>query len=300
MAETTRKRAGEILQAVYEALSSEPEGLQAGVVIEKVQSRLLLTDYERGEYPSSPGRPRFDKIVRFSSIPHVKAGWMTKSKSGTWTLTDEGRAAFAKYREPATFQREASRRYRAWKKAQPDEIESSESDEAVIEEETAAATLEEAQEASWAQVRDHLETMPPYDFQDLVGALLRAMGYHISWVAPPGPDRGIDIVAYTDPLGAQGPRIKVQVKRTTGARLAVGEIRAFMAVMGERDVGLFVSASGFTSDAWSEARNQESRRVTLIDLEGLFDLWVQYYERLSETDKARLPMQPVYFLAPED
>lgn len=149
-------------------------------------------------------------------------------------------------------------------------------------------------------MKDHLETMAPFDFQDLVAALLRAMGYHISWVAPPGPDRGVDIVAYSDPLGADGPRIKVQVKRHTVSKMSVGDIRAFMAVMGDRDVGLFVSASGLTPDAWTEARNQESRRITLIDLESLFDLWTRYYAQLSETDKARLPLQPVYFLSPED
>src|SRR5581483_1369220 len=44
----------------------------------------------------------------------------------------------------------------------------------------------------------------------LVAALLRAMGYHVSWVAPPGPDRGVDIIARTDPLGAtlQGSRCR--------------------------------------------------------------------------------------------
>lgn len=38
------------------------------------------------------------------------------------------------------------------------------------------------------------------------------MGYYIQSVAPRGKDGGIDIVAYTDPLGAKIPRIKVQVK----------------------------------------------------------------------------------------
>lgn len=212
-------------------------------------------------------------------------------------MTDAGRDAYAKYTNPAEFQQEASRRYRAWKKLQPRDTDNP---EAGVEEETAAATLEEAQEASWAQVKDHFETMPPYDFQDLVSSLLGAMGYHIAWVAPPGPDRGIDIVAYTDPLGADGPRIKVQVKRHTTSKMNVGDLRAFMAVLSGQDVGLYVSASGFTADAWAEARNQESRRITLIDLEGLFDLWIRHYEQLSETDKARLPLQPVHFLAPED
>jgi restriction system protein len=78
------------------------------------------------------------------------------------------------------------------------------------------------------------------------------------------------------------------------------ELRAFMATLGDRDIGLFVSASGFTSDTWAEARNQEKRRITLLDLEGMFDLWTRHYEHLSSSDKAHLPLQPVYFLASED
>jgi restriction system protein len=45
---------------------------------------------------------------------------------------------------------------------------------------------------------------------------------------------------------------------------------------------------------------QETRRITLLDLEGLFDLWNRYYAELSETEKQLLPLKPVYFLAPED
>jgi restriction system protein len=54
--------------------------------------------------------------------------------------------------------------------------------------------------------------MPPYDTQDLVAGLLKALGYHIEWVSPPGKDGGIDIIAHIDPLGTRPPRIKVQVK----------------------------------------------------------------------------------------
>jgi restriction system protein len=53
--------------------------------------------------------------------------------------------------------------------------------------------------------------MAPYDFQDLVAALLEAIGYHVLWVAPPGPDKGVDIIAGSDQLGIEDPRINVQV-----------------------------------------------------------------------------------------
>jgi hypothetical protein len=46
-----------------------------------------------------------------------------------------------------------------------------------------------------------------------------------------------------------------------------------------------------------EARSQENLRITLIDMEGLFDLWVAHYEAIAAADKALLPITPVYFLA---
>ena len=124
------------------------------------------------------------------------------------------------------------------------------------------------------------------------------MGYHVSWVAPPGRDGGIDVLAWTDPLGAKPPRIKVQVKRQKDS-VRVDGLRAFMAVLSDDDVGLFVSTGGFTKDAWEEARTQEKRKITLIDLERLFDLWVENYERLSDEARRRLPLRPIHFLAPE-
>ncbi len=142
--------------------------------------------------------------------------------------------------------------------------------------------------------------MPPYQFQDLVAALLRAMGYHVAWVAPPGKDGGTDIVAYTDPLGATGPRIKVQVKRHNTGKIGVGDLRSFLAVLGSQDVGIFVCVNGFSSDAESEARFQDSRRLTLIDLERLLELWVEHYDNVAESDRYLLPLRKVHFLAPTE
>jgi restriction system protein len=123
------------------------------------------------------------------------------------------------------------------------------------------------------------------------------MGYHVHWVAPPGKDFGIDIIAAPDPLGTRGPRIKVQVKRQQDpARVDV--IRSFLAVLSDDDVGIFVSTGGFTRDAADEARTQERRRLTLLDLEDLFDLWVEHYSKLSDDARRRLPLKPIYFLAP--
>ena len=122
------------------------------------------------------------------------------------------------------------------------------------------------------------------------------MGYHVAWVAPPGPDGGVDVIAQSDPLGISGPRIKVQVKRS--GRMSVSEIRSFLSVLSDGDVGLFVSTGGFTKDAEDLVRNQERRRTMLVDLSRFMDLWIEHYEKVPEDFRRLLPIRPVWFLAP--
>src|SRR6185437_6154137 len=112
--------------------------------------------------------------------------------------------------------------YQEWKKARP--VTPTDEGSADIpesaEEIATAGTLEEAEEAAWADISAHLRAMSPYEFQDLVAALLEAMGYHVAWIAPPGPDRGIDIMAGLDPLGSMihGSRSRSSIAPTRGPR----------------------------------------------------------------------------------
>lgn len=297
MAEVTRRRTGEFLRIVVQLLWDEPEGLGAREVLDAIPTKTTLSDYEKGSFPSSPNAPRYHYITRFATIDLVKAGWLAKAK-GRWILTEEGRSAYKKYTDPEAFYREAIRLYHEWKKGQP--IEEEPKDEAFeTGAEKVAITFEEAEEKSWEQIQDYLKAMPPYEFQELVADLLRVMGYHISWVAPPGKDRGVDIIAHNDPLGTSTPRIKVQVKRREDA-VRVEGLRSFLSVLGTDDVGIFVSTGGFTSDSMDEARSQERRKVTLLDLQAIFDLWIEHYDELSQDARRRLPLKPIYFLAPDE
>ena len=78
--------------------------------------------------------------------------------------------------------------------------------------------------------------MDPYEFQELVADLFKAMGYYASWVAPPGKDGGLDIVAYPDPLRTRPPRIKVQVKRQQ-QRINADGVRSFVSLVNEETLG---------------------------------------------------------------
>ncbi|MGB2806013.1 MAG: restriction endonuclease [Candidatus Zixiibacteriota bacterium] len=296
MAEVTRKRVGQFVRKLTEMLIANPEGLPARVALQNLERSFTLTDYEKGYYES--GGRRFEIIVRYATIDLVKAGWMIKQK-GSWFITEQGKASFETHKDPKDFYREAVKLYHLWKQKRPSTETPSKHTVDSDETRTAKITFEQAEEQAWQEIQEYLAEMNPYDFQDLVASLLRAMGYHISWIAPPGKDGGIDILAWTDPLGTKPPRIKVQVKRVRQS-VNVEGLRSFMAMLADDDVGIFVTTGGFTKDAAEEARTQEKRKVTLIDLQELFDLWVDNYHRLQEKSKRLLPLQPIYFLAPED
>jgi restriction system protein len=294
VAEITRKRSGELVRGVFQILIRQPDAVPAKDVLRQLEVLVPPTEFEASTYPNRPSVRRYEKIVRFSTIGAVKAGWLIKNK-GTWSLSDQGRSAYTQFKDPEAFYREAGRLYRVWKADQPTD----DSDEEDVSSPEAATTLEEAEEAAWSEIEAFLEKMSPYDFQELVAGLLRGMGYFVEWVAPPGPDKGIDIVAHADPLGVKGPRIKAQVKRRKD-KVAADGVRGFMALLGDSDVGLFVCMGGFTRDAEDEARRQEKRRIMLVDLKRLFDLWTEHYDHVSETQRRLLPLRPVYYLAPDD
>ena len=284
MAEITPGRIGVFLRIVFDILWNKPEGLPAAEIFLQIPQATPLTEYERGYFPAAPNSPRYEKVIRLATIPLVKAGWLVKVK-GRWAITEDGRQACQRFTAAEEFYAEANRLYRdyyEWRGGRP----------------SIALTVEEAEEKAWEQIHTYLQEMKPFEFLTCVADLLRAMNYHVAWTAPPGKERGaIDMVVHTDPLGVNLPRIIVQVKHRGQATTAEG-LRAFITILNQGDFGLFVSSGGFTADAREVARQQERNRVTLMDLETFFDLWLEYYEKLSPEGRQRLPLKPVHFLSP--
>ncbi|MDH5328163.1 MAG: Mrr restriction system protein [Gammaproteobacteria bacterium] len=289
----TRERTGYLLQQLFKILLEYPDGLQAKDALQELQNRVELTEHEAGEYEG--GGSRFGKIVRFATVDAAKAGWMRKVK-GIWSISEAGAEALKNIPNSEDFYREASRLYRKWKKSQSDVENVEESADKELE---AKITFEEAEEQAINEISAYLVEIDPYDLQDLVAALLEAMGYHVSWVSPPGKDGGIDILAFNDPLGTVPPRIKVQVKRRKD-NIPVEEMRAFLALINNDDVGIFVTTGGFTKEAENIARSQETRKITLIDKQRLIDLWIEYNDNLEKDKRNLLPLKPIYFIAPND
>lgn len=300
MAEITRKRTGELLRKLFKILLIEPEGVKGSVALSALASEITMSDYEAGFYDS--GGQRFEKIVRFATVDCVKAGWLEKSK-GMWSVTDTGKTALTAYPDNEQFYKEAVKLYKLWKSQAAAASTSDLVDDASFgaindDDQTVSVSFEQAEEQAWTEIENELATMDPFAFQDLVADLLRGMDYHVTWRSPPGKDGGIDIIAFTDPLGTQSPRIKVQVKRWK-AKIDSDGLKSFVALINPNDVGIYVALGGFTKDAEDYARQQESRRVTLIDASMLVDLWIEHYAKLSDVARQRLPLAPIYFLAPK-
>lgn len=294
MSDTSWKRSGEFVQVLFDLLHEHgPDGMAAGEATQEVARRVKLTEFEAGHYDD--GVRRFDKVFRFATVAPVKAGWMVKD-AGQWYLTDEGWQARQKYKDPLGFTKRAVELYNSWKKGQPLKSSGNPDDVEQGVESSAVIALEAAEDQARQQIEQHLKAMNPYEFQFLVADLLAAMGYHVSWVSPPGKDDGVDIIAFSDPLGMRPPRIKVQVKRYDKP-VVVGDVSAFMGNLGAEEVGLFVSTGNFTKDAEQKVRTDKQHRVTLIGLDALVKLWVQHYDELTQEAKLRLPLRPVYFLA---
>jgi restriction system protein len=149
-------------------------------------------------------------------------------------------------------------------------------------------------EVAREHIKDRISKLGPYEAQNLVAGLLRAMGYRTQ-VSAPGADRGTDIVASPDGLGLQPPRIVVQVKHkdsTTGG----GDIREFIGGRHPQDRGLFVSKGGFTKDAKYEA-DRASIPIQLMDLDLLLASLLDHYEKLDPETQRLIPLKKLYWPA---
>lgn len=158
--------------------------------------------------------------------------------------------------------------------------------------------FDDSKQKARAEIDDYLDRLTAFDFQELVAALLEGMGYTTRFISPPGPDGGTDALAYVDPLGARTPHIRVQVKHRDqpAGREEIAALRGI--IRAEREIGVFVSSGGFTREAEREA-DKGAVHIELLDLDRFLELWVQHYEKIPEAKRAKLRLQPVYFLAPE-
>ena len=284
---------------VFKVLKEEGSQLSGKEVVDKVGQRLQFNDWEKGVLEKT-GNIRWKSILHFFTIDCIKAGYLRKVK-GVWYLTPEGEQALKKY-NPVELLDSATSAYRKWRQENKPQIKG-EDDIPELQQDTdqvQKANLEQLQEQAFSGIKEFINQKNPYEFQDLIAALLRAMGYHTPFVSPKGKDGGIDIIAFQDPLGIKTPRLKVQVKHHPQNSIAPEGIRSLKGLInvGE-EVGLFITSGRFSSEAERFAR-EANVHIKLIDGDDLISLWQEYYPTMTDEDKNLLPLHPIYFLGSND
>jgi len=281
--------------ATFEILKKADRNLPSKEVMNQIPEKVNLTDWEKERYEKT-GYIRWQSILHFYTIDCSKAGYLRKQK-GIWYLTEEGEGAMTM--GAVELLKTASQKYRKWDKKRKAENEV-EPEEEFPEEKIQRATIEQLEVNAIEGIKEYLKDLNPYEFQDLVAALLRSMGYFTPFISPKGKDGGIDIIAFQDPLGANAPRIKIQVKHRPDAAIPVDEIRGLLGLLNkEGDIGLFVTSGRFTTDSQRFARDSHIH-VKLIDGDTFIGLWKDFYSKLSDEEKNLLPLQPIYFLGPNE
>ncbi len=285
--------ASKTMFAAMTILSKNGGSMPVRELMLEVEKTVVLSDWEK-EVLENTGNIRWQSIMHFSSVDYVKAGYLLKKK-GHWTITPEGEEVIKLGAEK--MQDKAQQQYREWRASKERAIEpqttATEETEDPVKE--AIIELENLEEQANNGIRDYIRGKNPYEFQDMVAALLKAMGYYIQSVAPKGKDGGVDVVAYVDPLGAQTPRIKVQVKHRPDAVIGASDIRALLGILRSGDITLFVTSGTYSPDAKNTAANSREF-IRLIDGDEFIEMWQNYYDKMSDDDKNMLPLKRISFL----
>ncbi len=297
--------AAKTIFATFKILHDEGGQLSGRETMKKIENICPFTDWEKELYEKT-NNIRWQSILHFYTVDAQKAGYLRKNK-GIWYLTEEGEKAINL--GPAKLLINIRKAYKKWdeERKETNKIEKNnkkelQNNELEIDddEQLQKANLDQLEELAIEGIKEFIKQKNPYEFQDLVAALLRAMNYYTPFIAPKGRDGGLDIVAYQDPLGAKSPRIKIQVKHRPDSSIAIDEIRSLIGLLNkDGDIGLFVTSGRFTRESERFARDSHIH-VKLMDFENFISLWQDNYHKLNDEEKNMLPLHKIYFLGSND
>lgn len=292
----SNRRDAEILLAALRLIKINGGEMKYGAIKEELPKVFQFTDNELA--PRNTWAQGWYTVLGMVGGIELKAVGIVDIQKGTWFLTEAGEKALDM--TPDDFYRLYHNRWHEIQKAkkakEKQQSENNETDSTETVEITSERDIETIIEKAREQIRQYIIKKDPYEFQFLVAALFRGMGYFTPFIAPKGKDGGIDIVAFRDPLGIERPHLKIQVKHRLQAAIATDVVQSLIgAVLNDKDICIIATSGRFTNDAVREAR-RSSRNVRLLDMEELIDLWIENYDKLSEDDKHLLPLTPIYHL----
>ena len=127
----------------------------------------------------------------------------------------------------------------------------------------------------------------------IVDAILRAKGF-TTYMSPPGPDKGVDILASGGTLGFGSPKICVQVKSSDAPvdRIVLDQLGGVMKNF-NATYGLLVSWSGFKNSVISETAKQFFD-IRLWTHKEVISEFLKHYDQIDEEVKEMIPLKRIW------
>ena len=177
-----------------------------------------------------------------------------------------------------------------WRKFEPDAIDAVDAI-AALDDDLEAAVARDIADTTRDFISKKIKAeLKGFPFEPFIADLFRAMGYRAR-VTRAVRDDGIDVIAHRDELGIEPPILKIQVKVVEG-NIGADCVKAFYAMIHERDVGIFTTTGGYSSSAIDFARTKGNMR--LVNGVDLVDLIQKYYDGLDINFRRLIPLRRVF------
>lgn len=130
-------------------------------------------------------------------------------------------------------------------------------------------------EAVKKSLLESLMCMSPYDFEELVGEILKNLGFENINVTAKTGDGGIDVTGELVVAGAIKSNICVQVKRWRN-NVQRGNIAELRGSLRPYQTGLFITTSNFSRSAIEEANDPYKAPISMISGKELVDIMCSF------------------------
>lgn len=154
--------------------------------------------------------------------------------------------------------------------------------------------LEKQNEKIKKALKDTIDKIDPYQFESLIGDLLKNIGFDNVVVTKRSGDGGIDIIANLTVGGLTNVKTVIQVKKWKNN--IPGKVITQLRGSAEVDQrGLVITTSDFTKDAIKESKAPNKMPVSLVNGENLIDLMFENNLGIKQEEIVMYSLDNEYF-----
>lgn len=247
---------------LLDALRGLGGSAKADEAVDRVAADLMVTDDVLNETLPSGGS-RFRNQVAWARFYLAKAGLISSSKHGVWSLTEAGYKTFLTDAQARDLFQKLAKLFQEQRKKR-------DSAEPVAEKDAVASDGVERNYRDDAL--NALLSLPPAGFERLSQRLLREAGFTQVFVTGQSGDGGIDGFGTLQVNPLVSFKVLFQCKRYSKS-VAPSQVRDFRGAMaGRADKGIIITTGTFTAEARREATRDGAPPIELIDGEKLIDM----------------------------